>query len=186
MEKISAYFNFCGSFKFFLFTEIFNLFMEKLDAKFCLNERRTGCYWRKLEVCCYYAEKWTTWEKCQIWTFVYSQLGSVEVRYYLLAKPKTSISPHFCTEFLTYTSRGWNISWTWGRRHQVWHIDPEHTPQPNSFGGGPRAKIHWITSRCHRMVVVSKPSGEPRHTVDLSSFNKCCQRETHVTMTPYR
>ena len=42
------------------------------------------------------------------------------------------------------------------------------------------------TTWLHRMVVVAKPSGEPRRTVDLSPLNKYCQRETHVTVPPFR
>ncbi len=40
------------------------------------------------------------------------------------------------------------------------------------------------TTWLHRMVVVPKPSGEPRRTVDLSPLNKFCKRETHVTVPP--
>ena len=36
------------------------------------------------------------------------------------------------------------------------------------------------------MVVVAKPNGEPRRTVDLSPLNKFCKRETHVTVPPFR
>ena len=42
------------------------------------------------------------------------------------------------------------------------------------------------TTWLHRMVVVPKPSGEPRRTVDLSPLNKFCKRETHVTVPPFR
>ena len=36
-----------------------------------------------------------------------------------------------------------------------------------------------------RMVVVSKKSGKPRRTVDLSPLNKHCLRETHTTESPF-
>ena len=36
-----------------------------------------------------------------------------------------------------------------------------------------------------RMVVVSKKSGKPRRTVDLSPLNKNCLRETHTTKAPF-
>merc|ERR1712082_3524 len=36
-----------------------------------------------------------------------------------------------------------------------------------------------------RMVVVSKKSGKPRRTVDLSPLNKHCLRETHPTEAPF-
>ena len=42
------------------------------------------------------------------------------------------------------------------------------------------------TTWLHRMVVVAKPNGEPRRTVDLSPLNKFCKRETHVTVPPFR
>ena len=42
------------------------------------------------------------------------------------------------------------------------------------------------TTWLHRMVVVSKPNGEPRRTVDLSPLNSHCKRETHVTVPPFR
>ena len=34
-------------------------------------------------------------------------------------------------------------------------------------------------------VVVSKPNGDPRRTVDLSPMNKYCKREIHVTVLPF-
>ena len=42
------------------------------------------------------------------------------------------------------------------------------------------------TTWLHRMVVVAKPNGEPRRTVDLSPLNSHCKRETHVTVPPFR
>ena len=36
-----------------------------------------------------------------------------------------------------------------------------------------------------RMVVIAKKSGKPRRTVDLSSLNKHCLRETHSTEKPF-
>lgn len=42
------------------------------------------------------------------------------------------------------------------------------------------------TTWLHRMVVVPKPSGEPRRTVDLSPLNKYCKRETHATVPPFK
>ena len=45
-----------------------------------------------------------------------------------------------------------------------------------------RVPTTWL----HRMVVVPKPSGEPRRTVDLSPLNKFCKRETHVMVPPFR
>ena len=37
---------------------------------------------------------------------------------------------------------------------------------------------------CHRMVVVSKPDGTPRRTVDLQPLNKWCDRAEWVTDPP--
>ena len=38
---------------------------------------------------------------------------------------------------------------------------------------------------CSRMVVVAKPNGKPRRTVDLKALNKTAKRQTHPTETPF-
>ena len=38
---------------------------------------------------------------------------------------------------------------------------------------------------CHRMVLVKKPDGTPRRTVDLSMLNRHCLRETHHVKPPF-
>ena len=38
---------------------------------------------------------------------------------------------------------------------------------------------------CHRMVVTRIADGSPRRTVDMSSLNKCCFRETHHVKPPF-
>ena len=38
---------------------------------------------------------------------------------------------------------------------------------------------------CHRMVIATKKSGEPRRTVDLQSLNRHAKRETHHTSSPF-
>lgn len=39
---------------------------------------------------------------------------------------------------------------------------------------------------CHRMVLVKKPDGTPRRTVDLSGLNRHCLRETHHIKPPFK
>ena len=39
---------------------------------------------------------------------------------------------------------------------------------------------------CHRMIIVRKPDGKPRRTVDLSPLNKHCLRETHHVQPPFQ
>ena len=41
------------------------------------------------------------------------------------------------------------------------------------------------TSWCHRMVVTRKEDGSPRRTVDLSPLNKFCNRELHISRSPF-
>ena len=38
---------------------------------------------------------------------------------------------------------------------------------------------------CSRMVVVAKPNGKPRRTVDLKQLNRAAKRQTHPTETPF-
>lgn len=42
------------------------------------------------------------------------------------------------------------------------------------------------TNWCFRMVVTRKHDGSPRRTVDLSPLNKFCQREVHVSKSPFQ
>ena len=42
------------------------------------------------------------------------------------------------------------------------------------------------TTWLHRLVIAAKPNGEPRRTVDLSSLNRHCARETHATTPPFQ
>ena len=39
---------------------------------------------------------------------------------------------------------------------------------------------------CHRLVVTQKPNGSPRLTVDMSSLNNHCMRETHHVKPPFQ
>ena len=39
---------------------------------------------------------------------------------------------------------------------------------------------------CHRMVATQKPNGSPRLTVDMSSLNEHCLRETHHVKPPFQ
>ena len=39
---------------------------------------------------------------------------------------------------------------------------------------------------CHRMVLVRKPDGSPRRTIDLSTLNRHCLRETHHVKPPFQ
>ena len=43
-----------------------------------------------------------------------------------------------------------------------------------------------VTPWLHRMVLVEKPSGGLRRTVDLTSLNKHCARETHHVRPPFQ
>ena len=45
-------------------------------------------------------------------------------------------------------------------------------------------KVTEPSAWCHRMVVVGKPDGTPRRTVDLQPLNKWCDREEWVTDPP--
>ena len=37
-----------------------------------------------------------------------------------------------------------------------------------------------------KMVVVAKPDGTPRRTIDFSQLNKACLRQTHYTVPPFQ
>ena len=39
---------------------------------------------------------------------------------------------------------------------------------------------------CHRMVITRKHDGSPRRTVDFSSLNKFCRRETFAAEAPFK
>ena len=41
-----------------------------------------------------------------------------------------------------------------------------------------------ISEFCSRMVIVSKPNGKPRRTVDFQALNKATLREVHHTPSP--
>ena len=45
-------------------------------------------------------------------------------------------------------------------------------------------KVTEPSAWCHRMVVVGKPDGTPRQTVDFQPLNKWCHREEWITDPP--
>ena len=87
------------------------------------------------------------------------------------------------------------------------HVDPAappkacHTPAPvplhwqqrvyddllrdEALGVIERVPYGEPTTWCHRMVITRKHDGSPRRTVDLSSLNKFCKRETFAMEPPF-
>ena len=87
------------------------------------------------------------------------------------------------------------------------HVDPDapskacHTPAPvplhwqkrvyedllrdEALGVIERVPYGEPVTWCHRMVITRKHDGSPRRTVDLSTLNKYCKRETFASETPF-